>query len=53
MASKELATKTDVRELKTELRADMTIVHGKLNVFRWLFGLVIGLNLAILLKLFV
>nr|VFK13118.1 MAG: hypothetical protein BECKLPF1236A_GA0070988_100826 [Candidatus Kentron sp. LPFa]VFK29343.1 MAG: hypothetical protein BECKLPF1236C_GA0070990_100857 [Candidatus Kentron sp. LPFa] len=48
MASQELATKTDIRELK----AENAIIRGELSVFRWLFGLLIGLNCAILFKLF-
>nr|VFK15527.1 MAG: hypothetical protein BECKLPF1236B_GA0070989_107918 [Candidatus Kentron sp. LPFa] len=52
MASQELATKADVRELKTELKAEIAVIQGELGVFRWLFGLLIGLNCAILFKLF-
>nr|VFJ47802.1 MAG: hypothetical protein BECKDK2373C_GA0170839_101931 [Candidatus Kentron sp. DK] len=29
----------------------MTVIRGELNLFRWLFGLIIGLNLAILFNL--
>nr|VFK62447.1 MAG: hypothetical protein BECKTC1821F_GA0114240_107412 [Candidatus Kentron sp. TC] len=48
-ASRELAIKTDIRELK----AENAIIRGELSVFRWLFGLLIGLDVAILFKLFV
>ena len=52
-ASSELATKADLLALKVEIREDIAPLKTEAVVMRWMLGVVLALQTAILVKLFV
>ncbi|MEO5340785.1 MAG: CCDC90 family protein [Magnetococcus sp. MYC-9] len=48
----EVATKSDLRELKLEIAADMAKVHGEMSVIKWMLGVQMAGVMALILKSF-
>ena len=48
----EVATKSDLRELKLEIAADMAKVHGEMAVIKWMMGVQMAGVMALVLKSF-
>lgn len=48
----QIATKTDIRDLRADLKAEMSVVKGELNLVKWMLGGVLGLAIANFAKQF-
>jgi hypothetical protein len=49
---KELATKGDLREMKLEINAEITKIHGELATLRWGMAITVGGIITLILKSF-
>lgn len=48
----QLATKSDLRAVKDELKTDIYVIRTEMAVIKWMMGAMLGIGLTILFKLF-
>jgi hypothetical protein len=51
LISLETSLRADIKELETSLRADIKILRSEVKLIRWIVGISVGLQIAVLLKL--